>query len=446
MNRILNTLAFTMIVLALIYGCKKEKTLNKLPDIPILLQPSNGAVTGADTVTFVWQCKDSEGDDILYKFFISEDSTSWKEIEVYNGNSFTTTLKLLSLAPQNYYNYYSFKEGQKYYWKVKAENNFFDSNPEQESGESVSDVRHFFTSPRNVGSLDCSYNDQTLSLSWEDPDDLDYVEITFQPAISSIVQPIIVNAGVNKYDLTGLTNYTKYTLTIKTINKIGISSNPYTFVEMPLPANLCVHDADFNLYNTITIGNQVWLTQNMKATHYNDGSSVGDNYNQETIAGYGFCYHPSVALMKNKSIAPHGYHIATDEDWKELEVFIGVPANELDILSSFNGIGAVKYMTPRGNATKCGKALASSTGWVDFESNVGNGTDFYHLSIFPTGYSFATGAAPGFSGSIAHILTSTVSPYESSATIVRVISNQSDGIYRAVGFSGVTGTIRCIKD
>lgn len=445
MNRKIKIFLNTMILLALIYGCKKEVDLNKLPDIPILVQPINGEITGADTVTFVWQCKDSEGDDILYKFYISEDSTSWKEVEEY-GNSYVTTLELLSHAPENYYNYYPLKEGKKYYWKVKAENSFFGSNPEQESGESVSEVRCFYTTPRNVGSIDCSYNDQALNLSWVDTDDLDYVEITCQPSLSNIEQPIVVDAGVQKYNLTGLTNYTKYTLNIKAINNLGIASEPFTIIEMPLPSDFCVHDADFNLYNTITIGNQVWLAQNMKATHYNDGSPVGNYYSQEAIAGYGFCYHPSVALNQTKSIAPKGFHIATDNDWKVLEQYIGLPSNELDILNSFNGIGAVKYMTPRGALTKCGKALASSSGWSDYEGLIGNGTDYYHLSIYPSGYLWGIDGIPGFTGDIAHILTSTVSPYESTTTIVRVISNQSDGIFRAHGFIHVSGTIRCVKN
>jgi len=444
MNRIIKIFSHTMVLLALIYGCKKEVDLNKLPDVPILVQPINGAVTGADTVIFVWQCKDSEGDDILYKFYISEDSTSWKEVVEY-GNSYETTLELSSHAPENYYNYYPLKEGNKYYWKVKAENRFFDSKPEQESGESVSEVRHFYTTPRNVNSIDCSYNDQALNLSWVDTDDLDHVEITYQPSLSSIEQPIIVDAGVQRYNLTGLTNYSKYTLNIKAINNLGVASEPFTIIEMPLPSNFVVHDADFNLYNTITIGNQVWLTQNMKATHYNDGSPVGKYCSPEPIAGYGFIYDPSVAFHQTKSIAPKGFHIATDDDWKELEQYIGVPSNELDILNSFNGIAVIRYMTPRGTLTKCGKALASSSGWNDYNGLPGNGTDFYHLTFYPAGYSsFKKGAT--FTGDIAHILTSTVSPSGTISTIVRVISNQSDGIFRADGSIYIWGNIRCVKD
>lgn len=35
-----------------------------------------------------------------------------------------------------------------------------------------------------------------------------------------------------------------------------------------------VSDIDGNIYNTVTIGKQVWMKENLKTSHYSDGSAI----------------------------------------------------------------------------------------------------------------------------------------------------------------------------
>jgi uncharacterized protein (TIGR02145 family) len=96
-----------------------------------------------------------------------------------------------------------------------------------------------------------------------------------------------------------------------------------------------VSDIDGNVYATIGIGSQIWMAENLKVTHYRDGSiipEVQDNnlwknltsgafcsYNNDAgiSAGYGLLYNWS-AVTNNISISPNGWHIPTIDEWDTL--------------------------------------------------------------------------------------------------------------------------------
>ena len=100
-----------------------------------------------------------------------------------------------------------------------------------------------------------------------------------------------------------------------------------------------VVDQDGNSYETITIGNQVWMTENLRTTKYNDGTLIPlvvDNrdwrilsapaycwYNNDTIYKklYGALYN-GYAVSTNK-LCPEGWHISTDAEWTSLVQILG---------------------------------------------------------------------------------------------------------------------------
>lgn len=102
-----------------------------------------------------------------------------------------------------------------------------------------------------------------------------------------------------------------------------------------------VEDIDGNIYNTAIIGNQIWLVENLKVTHYNNGDpiyyepdsiewcSFGSqgaycNYNNdESYANiYGRIYNWH-AVSDDRKIAPEGWHVPTDAEWTTLIDFLG---------------------------------------------------------------------------------------------------------------------------
>jgi uncharacterized protein (TIGR02145 family) len=105
-----------------------------------------------------------------------------------------------------------------------------------------------------------------------------------------------------------------------------------------------VTDTDGNVYQTVRIGNQVWMAENLRVTKYNDGSAItldtsGNNMdnattpkycyynnttNADSIKKYGALYNWYVVSPANpKKIAPAGWHVPTDSEWTVLEKYLG---------------------------------------------------------------------------------------------------------------------------
>ena len=113
-------------------------------------------------------------------------------------------------------------------------------------------------------------------------------------------------------------------------------------------------DIDGNTYETIKIGNQCWIAENLKVTHYRNGDPIpyvttNSNWNDLNTGAYcaydhdesnadiyGYIYN-WYAIQDSRNIAPEGWHVATDEDWKELEMYLGMSQEEADALMRFRG-------------------------------------------------------------------------------------------------------------
>ncbi len=108
-----------------------------------------------------------------------------------------------------------------------------------------------------------------------------------------------------------------------------------------------VTDIDGNVYQTIQIGDQEWMMENLKVTHYRNGDPIPEvtdngtwaglttgaycNYNNDAGNGtiYGHLYN-WYAVDDSRGIAPEGWHVPTDDGWKELEMYLGMTQAEAD--------------------------------------------------------------------------------------------------------------------
>jgi len=99
-------------------------------------------------------------------------------------------------------------------------------------------------------------------------------------------------------------------------------------------------DIDGNSYRTVKIGSQWWMAENLKVTHYRDGSVLPNvldlstwynlttgaycNHGNDTINAvtYGRLYN-WYAVTDSHNIAPEGWHMPTDTEWQALVDYLG---------------------------------------------------------------------------------------------------------------------------
>lgn len=139
----------------------------------------------------------------------------------------------------------------------------------------------------------------------------------------------------------GLNSNTTYYFRAYAVNSQGISyGNEVQLTTKTRTTNTGItSDIDGNSYNIVTIGNQVWLSSNLKVTKFNDGASIQnitDNltWNNAIIPGY--CWYnnsisnkPTHGALYNyyaidrSKLCPAGWHVPTDFEWSELIDFLG---------------------------------------------------------------------------------------------------------------------------
>jgi uncharacterized protein (TIGR02145 family) len=116
----------------------------------------------------------------------------------------------------------------------------------------------------------------------------------------------------------------------------------------PSPETGTLADIDGNRYNNVTIGKQVWMTSNLRVTHYRNGDPIVNgttglfwgtasnpgaysfaNGDAKNDPAYGKYYNVQ-AINDPRNIAPIGWHIPTDEEWKILEINQGMSREDAD--------------------------------------------------------------------------------------------------------------------
>jgi uncharacterized protein (TIGR02145 family) len=220
-----------------------------------------------------------------------------------------------------------------------------------------------------------------------------------------------------------------------------------------------VSDIDGNTYKTVQIGNQIWMAENLKTTAYANGDIIGttspDNldissetepkyqwayqYDENLVNDYGRLY-TWYAINDDRGVCPAGWHVPSDEEWKELEMFLGMTQEQADAIGW--------------RGTDQGTQLKSETGWVAGGADIGTNT--VGFNAIPASLRPADGAF-GSIGTIANWWTSNeysgpedfgIPNY--NGAYYRYLNNnsaESNGIVRWYNNQKNAGlSIRCLKN
>ena len=143
--------------------------------------------------------------------------------------------------------------------------------------------------------------------------------------------------GIFSINLTGLMNNTTYYVRAYATNSVGTAyGNEISFTTLPPP----VYDIDGNAYDTVIIGSQIWLKENLKVTHYRNGNAITNttdsttwgalttgaycNYNNDTTNStiYGKLYN-FYSVADERYLCPIGWHVPSDAEWTNLTTYLG---------------------------------------------------------------------------------------------------------------------------
>ena len=190
-----------------------------------------------------------------------------------------------------------------------------------------------------------------------------------------------------------------------------------------------------------------WSTRNLDVTTYRNGDPIPQvtdatawsnlttgawcyyNNDQSNDATYGKLYN-WYAVNDPRGLAPTGWHIPTDAEWKTLEMELGMSQAEAD------GTGL--------RGTDEGSQLAGNAGlWQDgnLESNANFGTSGF--SGLPGGYRNDDGSFNNI-GSNANWWSS--SEYSTSDAWYRYLSYSSSDVGRFVNYKRDGFSVRCVRD
>jgi uncharacterized protein (TIGR02145 family) len=204
-----------------------------------------------------------------------------------------------------------------------------------------------------------------------------------------------------------------------------------------------VTDVDGNVYKTVKIGNQWWMAENLRVTRFVNGEvlQVIDENVLDTVwaglsepaftsingAEYGLLYNYAVVESLN-SIAPVGWHVPSDEEWKTLEKEVGMSSDETLSLGWRGSIEAAKLTS------------LYSAGWPEGASLFG--TDEFGFNAKPGGCKVFNGQT-NLEGSMSFWWTASASGNEGW---YRYIDASQTRIFRQHTYKGYGMSIRCVKN
>ena len=142
-------------------------------------------------------------------------------------------------------------------------------------------------------------------------------------------------------------------------------------------------DIDGNSYNLKKFGSNIWITENLKTTRDRFGGQItfhNPNNDPVNTDDFGPLYWTNSV---NNSFCPLNWRVATDLDWQDLEIFLGMSPVQA-------GASGLRGMT-EGDDLKEGGAAGFNAKYAGYRTSSGSFLDFGTSAYFftsPDGYRY----------------------------------------------------------
>ena len=195
-------------------------------------------------------------------------------------------------------------------------------------------------------------------------------------------------------------------------------------------------DIDGNTYQSVIIGTQEWMVENLKAFKYNDGIAIPNvtgntewqalstgawsHYDNQYDTIYGKLYN--WYAVETSKLCPTGWHVPTNEEWTVLTDYLG----------------------RNGHSGTEGTALKATSGWyIGGWFSGENGTDDYGWLGLPGGYRGTNGVfdAIGYLGN--WWSSSQANAYDAWS---RYLVGNDVSVYGLQHSEGSGYSVRCLRD
>jgi uncharacterized protein (TIGR02145 family) len=243
-------------------------------------------------------------------------------------------------------------------------------------------------------------------------------------------------------NLTGLTSGTTYYVRAYATNSAGTGyGNSLSFSTI-----ITVTDLSGNVYHGVKIGTQVWMVENLQTTKLNDGTNIPEitvDADWTNLTSSGYCWYDNNSstsygalynwyAVNTGKLAPSGWHVASDADWKTLEAHLGMSSLELDAFGDW-----------RGSDDIIGAQLkeAGTTHWASPNSFTTNELGFTAL---PGGLRSFQNGNFNYYGTMAQFWTLT--GYDATDAYIRELSNADTRILRSAANIKNGQSVRCVMD
>lgn len=208
-----------------------------------------------------------------------------------------------------------------------------------------------------------------------------------EPTIMDIMWPSVNTDLVVQRQLTDLSVATKYYVRAYAQNNQGrVYSDVVELTTRSIPT---LTDLDGNVYQTILVGDQAWMTENLRVTKYNNGDAIATTLNDvsgEASPKYQWTYNNDDAnapvygryytyytVTDARKVCPAGSHVPSMDEMAAMFATIGNDGGK------YKQVGTTTWKTPNTSATNSSGFNAPGSGYRNLYGGFGNFQEYVFL-------------------------------------------------------------------